>query len=417
MALPPLVLRIVADSKGVTKGVAETEGKLSKLKAGAALAGKAIGIGLGVAAVAGIVKSIGAAREAATAQLKLQNSIANSAKVSKDAAGIFTAQADALRDLTGVDDEAIVGAQAFMIQMGLTQSQVKELTPYVVDLSEKMGVDLETAAKAVGKSVNGTTGGLQRMGVVVDKTKAQTDAYGATVEALGVAQGFAAKQARLEPWRKIGAQFEELGEKVGGFLLPIIRALFNWINDKAIPFVVNLWNTLRKKLGPVLGDLWSAISEKLWPAFKNLWDTLRPLRRFLAGAFVVSLGIVLDAIVLVVNAVADLVQNLKDAVEWLGRLTGQTNRTDFEDQPGLNPGGGVNPFNPFGRQSGGFVTAGVPVVVGEAGREIFVPRTSGDIVPNDRIGGVTINVMGDVNDAAIFERKVTRALERAAARA
>jgi hypothetical protein len=35
--------------------------------------------------------------------------------------------------------------------------------------------------------------------------------------------------------------------------------------------------------------------------------------------------------------------------------------------------------------------AGQPYLVGERGAELFVPRSSGSIVPNPSIGGVTIN--------------------------
>ncbi len=38
-------------------------------------------------------------------------------------------------------------------------------------------------------------------------------------------------------------------------------------------------------------------------------------------------------------------------------------------------------------EHGGTVATGVPVLVGEAGPEIFVPPSPGEIVPNDRLGG------------------------------
>ena len=120
--------------------------------------------------------------------------------------------------------------------MGLTRAQVLALTPRIVDLSVKMGIDMTTAAKAVGKSVNGTTTGLQRMGIVVDKTKASTDAYGATLDALGVVQGFAQKQADAEPWKKMMSAIEELEEAVGKALLPTIRTLADTMNQ-AIPVI------------------------------------------------------------------------------------------------------------------------------------------------------------------------------------
>ena len=76
----------------------------------------------------------------------------------------------------------------------------------------------------------------------------------------------------------------------------------------------------------------------------------------------------------------------------------------------FNPGGGsgseqvgaasTNPYNPnMGFQSmqpranGGLVTKGRPYMVGERGRELFVPNQSGNIIPNNRLesGGVTVN--------------------------
>jgi phage-related minor tail protein len=40
-----------------------------------------------------------------------------------------------------------------------------------------------------------------------------------------------------------------------------------------------------------------------------------------------------------------------------------------------------------GRAAGGPVTAGQPYIVGEQGPEVFLPTSSGTIVPNNKIGG------------------------------
>jgi Lambda phage tail tape-measure protein (Tape_meas_lam_C) len=62
---------------------------------------------------------------------------------------------------------------------------------------------------------------------------------------------------------------------------------------------------------------------------------------------------------------------------------------------------GISPTefgNPFGRQHGGPVRAGSPYVVGEHGPELFVPRSSGQIVPNQptsrggTMGGTAITI-------------------------
>jgi len=57
-----------------------------------------------------------------------------------------------------------------------------------------------------------------------------------------------------------------------------------------------------------------------------------------------------------------------------------------------------------GRRMGGPVTAGDPFIVGEAGKELFVPQSSGTIVPNDRMGGgMTLNFNISAIDTSDFD--------------
>ena len=57
-----------------------------------------------------------------------------------------------------------------------------------------------------------------------------------------------------------------------------------------------------------------------------------------------------------------------------------------------------------GRRTGGQVTGGTPYMVGEQGKEMFVPNQSGTIVPNDRLGGgQTININIHANDTQGFD--------------
>lgn len=56
------------------------------------------------------------------------------------------------------------------------------------------------------------------------------------------------------------------------------------------------------------------------------------------------------------------------------------------------------------RRMGGPVTAGDPFIVGEAGKELFIPQSSGTIVPNDRMGGaVTLNFNISAIDTSDFD--------------
>ena len=74
-------------------------------------------------------------------------------------------------------------------------------------------------------------------------------------------------------------------------------------------------------------------------------------------------------------------------------------------------GGGGSIFGAFlGRQNGGPVNAGQPYIVGEAGPELFVPRSGGTIVPNNELGGggtvnnITINAV----DTQSFQAALAR---------
>ena len=124
-----------------------------------------------------------------------------------------------------MDDEAIVAGQALLGSFELTGKQVQDLTPLVVDLAEKYDIDLQAAFKAVGKATEGTTGSLARYIGSIEAGATPTETLANVTEKLGRVQGFAADSAKQEPWRVLGAQFEEIAEQVGQALLPAIQRL------------------------------------------------------------------------------------------------------------------------------------------------------------------------------------------------
>lgn len=69
-----------------------------------------------------------------------------------------------------------------------------------------------------------------------------------------------------------------------------------------------------------------------------------------------------------------------------------------------------------GKAMGGPVSAGTPYLVGERGPELFVPRTSGTIVPNGGVGGVTLQQTVTIDargaDAGV-EARIRRAMREA----
>jgi len=78
-------------------------------------------------------------------------------------------------------------------------------------------------------------------------------------------------------------------------------------------------------------------------------------------------------------------------------------------------------YNPEARALGGYVyprredggpVESRPYIVGEKGPELFMPNTSGNIIPNNELGGITLNIHGDVYDSDRFVEKVEEALPR-----
>ena len=64
-----------------------------------------------------------------------------------------------------------------------------------------------------------------------------------------------------------------------------------------------------------------------------------------------------------------------------------------------------------GRANGGAVMAGTPYLVGERGMEMFVPKTSGTIVPNDKMGGMgttIVNFNVQATDANSFDQQIAQ---------
>ena len=162
--------------QGLTEIGETAEKQLSKVDTKAANVGKTmskVGVGMiGVGAVIGgaLFKASEAAGKAELAQLKLENSVKNSSKVAKGSAEEFEALAKSIQSKTAASRIDIIAGEAQLVQMGADTQQVKTLTPLIVDLARKKGMDLVAANTAVGKALNGTAGGLARMGVIVDQT-------------------------------------------------------------------------------------------------------------------------------------------------------------------------------------------------------------------------------------------------------
>ena len=203
-----------------TKSMDRMSAKLTSFGAGAVVGAAALGAGLAMFA-----KEAG---EAETQQLKLTNSIKNSDSAFANNGKVLRDQASALMQKTVADDDAIVSAQALLVQFGRTSAETEKLTPLVVDLSRKMGIDLDAAAKAVGKSSEGSSGALKKMGIEVVDLGGGATATENTIAALAASVGgFAESEGSTFAGQLqiMSNSFSELKENVGKGVLEIVNPI------------------------------------------------------------------------------------------------------------------------------------------------------------------------------------------------
>jgi hypothetical protein len=154
------------------------------------------------------------AQESAVAMAQLSRALESTGQSANATADEFAEQASALQRLTGVSDEAIMAAQRILLSFGAQASQVKELTPLVVDLASAMGTDVVTAAKQVARALDGEEIKLDRINIrarsATELLQKMQEAFGGQAEA-----EFAAKGGLSRMIVSLG----ELAETLGGFLL------------------------------------------------------------------------------------------------------------------------------------------------------------------------------------------------------
>lgn len=222
-----LVIEILGDAKDATTALGDVRSGADKTAEGLTKYG-GIAVAAGVAVAGGLAFAARESENAEKQSRKLDNSIENSTKT-------YARNGDGLRDLAGeiqkktaADADDIVGMQSRLVQFGLEEDQINRLTPLIVDLARKYGIDMDTAAKAVMKSVDGSAGALAKMGIQVDATKAAADPFNATMEALnGTVGGFAEEEGQTFSGQleRLKNQLGDLTEGVGKGAISVVSGL------------------------------------------------------------------------------------------------------------------------------------------------------------------------------------------------
>ena len=202
----------------IDKQASITEGNLGKLGKGFdVVKGAAAGL-VGSAVVGFLSDSARAAADSEVIMGRLQIAVDNTGKAFSD---LQPALDDAISGAEGLafDGEDAAGALTILTNNTGDANKALDLLGLTMDIARGRGVDLATAAAAVGKAADGNVGALSRMGVAVaEGASAQQALASAQATFAGQAEGYASTTQGA--FDRLTVTFGNFQESIGGMLGP-----------------------------------------------------------------------------------------------------------------------------------------------------------------------------------------------------
>lgn len=171
---------------------------------------------------------------AANTQLQAEAKLLNALRGREDVQKRLMAQASELQSRSTLGDEAIIGQQAFLAALGLTEAQIQQTIEAAVQLSYATGMELEGAVKNLAKTYSGLTGELGESIPALKQFTAEELKAGQAVNFINENyQGFAETAAATGagPMVQLKNQLGDLAEQIGIILLPAIQKLAEWLSE------------------------------------------------------------------------------------------------------------------------------------------------------------------------------------------
>jgi hypothetical protein len=449
-----LKLSILADvdnlKKSLDSGAKDVQTFGDKIEGFGKIAGAAfLAAGAAAAAYAGklAIDGVKAAIEDEAAQLRLATSLRN-------VTGATDAQIAATENYitktslaTGVTDDELRPSLDRLVRSTKDVEEAQKLQTLALDIAAGTGKDLGSVTEALGKAYDGNFGALKRIGVSMDENIIKSKDFDAATlvlsetfggQAATQAETFEGKMARLT------VAFDEGKETVGAYILDAVTPLVENIVNKVIPAFSDIATTIGEDVGPVFKTFFDTIKtvftpildglRKIFTSIKNAvmankdeFAALMPIfkdivdfvKNFLAPVFgttlKVAFGILAAGITPLVNAFGKVAGLIGDSYNNLKNFIALVKNNPLVK--GIS--GAIENIFGGGKASGGPVAGGTTYLVGEKGPELFTPGSSGNIIPNNRLGGgggiINITVNGAL-DAEGTARQIVDILNRATAR-
>jgi len=254
----PIVVRFIGDTRSLERafrvadqGAGKTEGRFSKL---ATVVG---GLGAGAAILKFGKDSVAAFSEAEKAQASLEQAFKKFPAVNDVNIKSLRALNTQLQRKTKFDDDAVASGQSVLAQFKLSGTQIKELTPLLLDYAARTGKDLPTAASDLGKAMLGQGRALKAIGINFKDTGTAAGNFDELMTSLrGKVGGFAEREGKTAAGQMaiLKNQFNELQEKVGKALIPILLNL-----GEALLAIINFFQNLSPSMQFAVGVVLSLV--------------------------------------------------------------------------------------------------------------------------------------------------------------
>lgn len=211
---------------------------------------------------------------------QLQNTLKNLGV--PEAFGRIEVAAEKLQKQFGyLDNDDILKTFNQLVVYGkLTEKQINELIPVIIDFAAASGQDLASATSLIIKSLEGNGKALKEYGINMKDAKSTTEAFSIIMEELkprvdGVAASFA--ESSSGGLAKAKQDFKDLKEEIGAGLLPVLNKLLTFFNE-----AIKGAQMLAKDIGLLFSGGTDAVrknfdEETTKAAVKNIEDKFRLL--------------------------------------------------------------------------------------------------------------------------------------------
>ena len=287
-----LLIKIGADSYEFQQKAQQVERNLGSLEKRLTSLGKSLSVKLTAPLAA-----LGAvALKNADTQQQAEQRLLTALKGRTDIQQRLIAQAAELQSRSVLGDEVVIGQQAYLASLGMTEEQIGRVIEASAQLSAATGMTLDSAVKNLAKTFGGLTGEL---GESIPKLKELTVEQLKNGEAVDFIlenyKGFAesAAQTALGPLRQLNNAWGDFLEQIGAAMMPFATKV-----TRALTVVVQMLQSLSPTMKQVLVVV-AGLAAAIGPLSLGIGAVIKVLPMLSAGltALLSPVGLVVAAIV------------------------------------------------------------------------------------------------------------------------